>query len=420
MCTKCFFRRFAAFVAALVLCFALSVSAFAQESNPSVSASFDWTYFGFSGKSGSGPMLFGGVSNVTSVSAPFYGSNTPFLTYTMSFDHKELNPASIGLGFFDFSLSSNDWMSGAVGLYVSMYVDSLSFSSGGYDWFNFPVSQLQGLYTSYFEDHVGNEQSSAVAVTTFDPVLASASQGYTFKAQVIAPQEAPISKLGIRSSGVGFGFLNSSDSYELLGLRLYIPSCTVVVTSNSDELAALENLADSISAQNQIMSQFYGQIVAVCNQIYQRLGDIQATQEESNRLFSRVIELLNTSNGKLSAINQAMSTYFELLINQLKQEGIDTRTAIADAEARLELYLKPMIDYFNELEKQTGESASTLPGHKADIDGFNNQGFGLDSDGQTGVAALVPILSAFGWIWSIIALFIGVGLIHILVKKGIG
>lgn len=420
MCTKSFFRRFGAFVAALVLCFALSVPVFAQESNPTVSASFNWSYFGFSGKNSSGTMFYGGSPNVTSVSAPFYGSNTPFLTYTMSSDEKAYNPASIGIGFSDFSLVSNDWMSGAVGLYVSMYLDSLSFSSSNYDWFNRPVSQLQSLYTAYFEDHVGNEQTSPVTVTTFNSVLASASQGYTFKAQVIAPQEAPISKLGIRSSGVGFGYLNSSDFYELLGLRLYIPSCTVVVTSNSDELAALENMADSIAAQNQIMSQYYGQIISVCNQIYQRLGDIQATQEESNRLFSRVIELLNTSNGKLSAINQAMSTYFELLINQLKQEGVDTRTAIADAEARLETYLKPMIDYFNELQEQTGESASTLPGHKTDIDGFNNQGFGIDSDGQTGVAALVPILSAFGWIWSIIALFIGVGLIHILVKKGIG
>lgn len=413
-------HRFCAFLSALSLCFALCVPAFAEESNPSVSASFDWTYFGYSGKNSSGTMIYGGVSNVTSVSAPFYGSNTPFLTYTMSPEEKALNPASIGIGFFDFSLSSNDWMSGVVGLYVSMYLDSLSFFSGGYDWFNRPASQLQSLYTAYFEDHVGNEQTSAVTVTPFNPVLASASQGYTFKAQVIASQDAPISKLGIRSSGGGFGYLNSSDSYELLGLRLYIPSCTVVVTSNSDELAALENMADSIAAQNQIMSQFYGQIVQVCNQIYQRLGDMQAAQEECNRLFSRVIDLLNTTNGKLSAINQAMSTYFELLINQLKQEGIDTRMAIADAEARLETYLKPMIDYFNELEKQTGESASTLPGHKTDIDGFNNQGFGIDSDGQTGVAALVPILSAFGWIWSIIALFIGVGLIHILVKKGIG
>lgn len=420
MCTKSFFRRFGAFVAAFVLCFALCVPAFADESNPSVSASFNWTYGGFSGKNGTGNLLYGGVSHVVSVSAPFYGSNTPFLTYTMSAEDKSFNPASLGLGFFDFSLASNDWMSGVVGLYVSMYADSLSFSSGGYDWFNRSASELQVAFSAYFEDHVGNEQTSPVTVTTFSPVLDTASNGFTFKAQVIASQDSPISKLGMRSSGYLFSFLNSSSSYELLGMRLYIPSCTVVVTSNSDELAALENMADSIAAQNQIMSQYYGQIVQVCNQIYQRLGDLQAAQEEANRLFSNVISVLNTTNSKIEAINMAMSAYFELLINQLKQEGIDTRTAIADAEARLELYLKPMIDYFNELQEQTGESAATLPGHKTDIDGFNNQGFGIDSDGQTGVAALVPILSAFGWIWSIIALFIGVGLIHILVKKGIG
>lgn len=412
-------KRCGAFVAALILCFALSVPVFAQESNPTFSASFDWTNFGFSGKNGSGTMFFGGASNLTSVSAPFYGSNTPFLTYTMSFDEKASNPASIGIGFFDFSLASNDWMSGAVGLYVSMYLDSLSFSSGTYDWFNRPASELQNLYIAYFEDHVGNEQTSSVTVSTFNPVLASASQGYTFKAHVVAPQEAPISKLGMRSGGAGFGYLNSSESYVLSGLRLYIPSCTVVVTSNSDELAALENMADSIAAQNQIMSQFYGQIVQVCNQIYQRLGDIQSAQEECNRLFSSVIDILNTTNGKLSAINQAMSTYFELLINQLKQEGVDIRTAIADAEARLELYLKPMIDYFNELEEQTGESASTLPQHKQDIDGFNNDGFGIDADGQIGLTAILPIFTAFSFILSVLGIFVGLGVLKVIIKKGL-
>lgn len=418
MCMYNALKRCGAFMAAIVLCFVLSVPTFSKESNPSVSASFDWTYFGFSGKNASGTMLWGGTSNFTSVTAPFYGANTPFLTYTMSSEEKALNPASIGIGFFDFSLSSDDWMSGAVGLYVSMYLDSLSFSSGGYDWFNFPVSQLQGTYTSYFEDHVGNEQTASVSVSTFNPALASASQGYTFKAQVIAPQEAPISKLGIRSPGIALSCLNSSDSYDLLGLRLYIPSCTVVVTSNSDELAALENMADSIAAQNQIMSQFYGQIIQVCNQIYQRLGDMQATQEECNRLFSNVIGLLNTTNGKLSAINQAMSTYFELLINQLKQEGVDIRSAIADAEARLEVYLKPMIDYFNELEEQTGESASTLPQHKQDIDHFNNDGFGIEADGQTGLIAILPIFTAFSFILSVLGIFVGLGVLKIIIKKG--
>lgn len=419
MCTSNALKRCGAFVAALVLCFVLSVSTIAEEANPTVSASFNWSYFGLAGKNGSGTMLFGGSPHVTSVSAPFYGSNTPFLTFTMSFDDKALNPASIGIGFSDFSLVSNDWMSGAVGLYVSMYIDSLSFSSSDYDWFNRPVSQLQSLYTAYFEDHVGNEQTSSVTVTSFNPALASSSQGYTFKAQVVASQDAPISKLGIRSSTVGFSYLNSSNAYELLGLRLFIPSCTVVVTSNSDELATLENMADSIAAQNQIMSQFYGQIVAVCNQIYQRLGDMLAAQQECNRLFSRVIELLNTSNGKLSAINQAMSTYFELLINQLKQEGVDTRTAIADAEARLELYLKPMIDYFNELEDQTGESASTLPQHKQDIDSFNNEGFGIEADGQTGLTSILPIFTAFSFILSVLGIFVGLGVLKIIIKKGL-
>lgn len=419
MCMYNTLKRCGAFVAALVLCFALCVPAFALDSNPPVSAFLDWTYFGYSGKNSSGTMLFGGVQHVTSVSAPFYGSNTPFLTYTMSSGEKALNPASIGIGFFDFSLSSNDWMSGAVGLYVSAYLDSLSFSSGGYDWFNRSVSQIQSLYTAYFVDHVGNEQVSAVTVTTFNPVLASASQGYTFKARVIAPQEAPISKLGIRSSGGGFGYLNSSDSYDLLGLRLYIPSCTVVVTSNSDELAALENMADSIASQNQILSHFYADIISVCNQIYQRLGDLEAAQEESNRLFSNVISILNTTNGKLEAINMAMSTYFELLINQLKQEGIDIRTAISDAEARLELYLKPMIDYFNALEEQTGESASSLPQHKQDIEGFNNDGFGISSDGQTGLTAILPIFTAFSFILSVLGIFVGLGVLKIIIKKGL-
>lgn len=419
MCMYNALTRCGAFVAALILCFVLSVPVFANESNPTVSASFDWTYFGYSGKNASETMLFGGSPNVTSVSAPFYGSNTPFLTHTMSFDEKACNPASIGIGFSDFSLASNDWMSGAVGLYVSMYLDSLSFSSGGYDWFNIPASQLQNLYIAYFEDHVGNEQTSAVTVTPFNSVLDSASQGYTFKAQVVASQDAPISKLGIRSSGVGFSYLNSSNAYELLGLRLYIPSCTVVVTSNSDELATLENMADSIVAQNQLMSQFYGQIIQVCNQIYTRLGDIQSAQEECNRLFSRVIDLLNTTNGKLSAINQAMSVYFELLINQLKQEGIDIRIAIADAEARLELYLKPMIDYFNELQEQTGESASTLPQHKMEIDGFNNDGFGIEADGQTGLTAILPIFTAFSFILSVLGIFVGLGVLKIIIKKGL-
>lgn len=193
-----------------------------------------------------------------------------------------------------------------------------------------------------------------------------------------------------------------------------------IVSADSDAtLDGLENIADSITAQNSMLSAYYGDIVAVCNQIYQRLGDMQQTQQEANALLSSLVSLLNSTNGKISALNQAMSTYFELVLKSLENESLSIQDCIDDAEARLEAYLKPMIDYFTELEEQTGESASTLPQHKTDIDGFDNQGYGIDGDGQAGLAALVPIFGSFSWIFSVIAIFVGVGIINLLVKKGL-
>nr|DAT34593.1 MAG TPA: hypothetical protein [Inoviridae sp.] len=404
-----------AFVAASVLCFLLSVPCFAVDgSNPDVSA--ELSFYSTARVSG---LYQGNVSRQSSVSAPFYGSNSPFSSYSWN---QSFSPSSNDfLCMFPtrFELTSTSWFSGVIGLYCSFYATVNDGNVSG-SWSSLARPDD---YQMFYIDHLGVEHITSLQGESFSPASSgsSVSPGLTFKASVIADQASPVSAVGFsQKHSWSLWCFYPSVSLSNPTISLVFPSCTVVVTSNSEELAALESMADNIAAQNQILSQYYGQIVQVCNQIYQRLGDLQAAQEEANRLFSNVISLLNTTNGKIEAINMAMSTYFELLINQLKQEGIDTRTAIADAEARLETYLKPMIDYFNELEKQTGESASTLPGHKQDIDGFNNQGFGIDSDGQTGVAALVPILSAFGWIWSIIALFIGVGLIHILVKKGIG
>lgn len=414
MCT--FLKRFGAFVAALVLCFALSVPCFAvsSDSNPDVSAELS-----FHTNARVSSIYQGGKTLQSSVSAPFYGSNSPFSSYTWKYSFSPDSNDFLCIFPTRFELSSTSWFSGVIGLYCSFYAVVNDGNVSG-TWGSLPTSSQ---YQMFYIDHLGVEHTTSLNGESFTPVSSgsSVSSGMTFKASVIADQSSPVSAVGFSQKQLQ-SIWNFYPSVSLANpnISLVFPSCTVVVTSNSEELAALESMADGIAAQNQIMSQYYGQIVQVCNQIYQRLGDLQAAQEEANRLFSNVISLLNTTNGKIEAINMAMSTYFELLINQLKQEGIDTRAAIADAEARLETYLKPMIDYFNELQDQTGESAATLPGHKMDIDGFNNQGFGIDSDGQTGVAALVPILSAFGWIWSIIALFIGVGLIHILVKKGIG
>lgn len=410
MCMK-LLRRFGASVAALVLCFALSIPCFAAANDsPDVAASLRSQVYGYLSSAPNNPVDHSTLF-VSSVDAPFYGSNQPFSSY----DGLSSSAEAAIWAIQDFRLNSSDWFSGAVGLYVSMYCTAPGVSSPV--WENNSVSYLNSNFELFYIDHVGASHSGSISASTFIPVIGGSSQGVTFKASVVVDQAEPISSIGFRSKySYPLGFSRLSNGRVL---SLYIPSATVVVASNSDELAALENMADSIAQQNQIMSQFYGQIIQVCNQIYNRLGDIQAAQEEANALFSQVINLLNTTNGKLSAINQAMSAYFDVLIAQLKQEGIDTRTAIADAEARLEAYLKPMIDYFNKLEETTGESASSLPQHKTDLDKFgSDDGYGISDDGQSGLMAIMPVFSAFSFVFSILAFFIGLGVLGIIIRRG--
>lgn len=392
---------------ASVLCFALCVPALA-DSVLSGSATLQVRYRSGAGPSWSTPEGSYSVSSGGSFNADIVGNPSAYNV--------------VSAGWRSLTLSSSLVPADSqIGIYLSSFYYSSNTGSQS------KVPSKSDFSVRYTDSSTGVGSSSPVSsVSLFEPSSSanSKSDGVSIVARLSNTVASPISNVSLYNGSFSSTYNDPAWFFALTetgdGVHLNVTSFRVVSTSSSAELDALESMASEIAKQSQILSQFYGDIVAVCNQIYQRLGDLQAAQEEANALFANVIKLLNTTNGKLDAINMAMSTYFELLINQLKQEGIDTRTAIADAEARLETYLKPMIDYFTELEKQTGESAGTLPGHKTDIDGFNNQGFGIDSDGQTGVAALVPILSSFGWIWSIIALFIGVGLIHILVKKGIG
>ena len=399
--------RFGAFLSALFLCFVLTVPALAADSVVSGSSEIR------------------GYALVDGVSAAAIG-NGSISSGASSFSL--VSPAgssSFQWQFLSsFSNSSSGWITDgdSYGIYFSGYYYSIS--SGAKQ----SVVPSASLFSVTGRRVSGARLTGTVSCTLFDPqssyvsVSDGVSLSFRFNSLVGDPlTDAVLYNHGYQgsfSSGC-WSFAPVSGTFGANDAGFKVTSFRAVTSASSAELDALEDMASNIAAQNQILSQFYGDIVAICNQIYQRLGDLQAAQEESNDLFSNVISLLNTTNGKLEAINMAMSTYFELLINQLKQEGVDTRTAIADAEARLEAYLKPMIDYFNELEEQTGESAATLPQHKTDIDGFDNQGYGIDSDGQAGVAALVPVLTSFSWIFQIIAIFIGVGVINLLVKKGL-
>ena len=405
MCTKSFFRRFGAFVAALVLCFSLTVFASA-ESVLSGSANIQVLYRSGVGPYWSTPEGTFSVSSGGSFNSDIVGNVSAYNV--------------VSAGWRSLTLSSSLVPADSqLGVYLSSFYYSSNAGSQS------KVPSKSDFFVRYTDSSTGVGTSSPVSsVSLFEPSSSanSKSDGVTVVARLTNSVSSPVSNVSIYNGSFSSTYNAPAWFFALTetgdGVHLNVTSFRVVSTSSSAELDALESMASNIAEQNQILSQFYGDIVAVCNQIYSRLGDLQAAQEEANALFANVIKLLNTTNGKLEAINMAMSTYFELLINQLKQEGIDTRTAIADAEVRLELYLKPMIDYFNELEEQTGESASTLPQHKTDIDGFNNEGFGIDSDGQTGLAAILPIMSAFSFVFSILGIFIGLGVLGVIIKRG--
>ena len=400
MCT--FLKRFSAFVAALVLCFALCVPALADES---ISGSASFVASWLEPDSSSWYSWVG--SDVSTGSSAVIGQDST--SRSSSFGLKSASFPSV---FYPADSQT--------GIYLSFFYSSEQAMIQNH----VPVSSDFSFRA--FQSDTSSFVSFPVSVSLFSPSssLSSLSDGVSLSARVSNSLSNPISSLYFyNGSSEGFEpsfyFRTVSGTTRLSYFHINITSFRVVSTASNAELDALESMASNIAEQNQILSQFYGDIVAVCNQIYSRLGDLQAAQEEANALFSQVIALLKTTNGKIEAINMAMSTYFELLINQLKQEGIDTRTAIADAELRLELYLKPMIDYFNELEEQTGESSATLPQHKQDIDGFNNDGFGIDSDGQTGLTAILPIFTAFSFILSVLGIFVGLGVLKIIIKKGL-
>lgn len=410
MCT--FLKRFSAFVAALVLCFALCVPALAD-------VTLNGSALFYVGHASSSSTLFSTNSSYYSANT---GSSNAGLELARSSSTDKL--ALYGVKANDSSLLPAD---SSVGIYLSFWYRSRdSFvQNKAPSASDFSIGVLSAGASSYSFKPV-----SSVSLFSPSDSMNSVSDGVSIVARIDNSLGNPYSTWLLRNapassatdvvSGPCSFYVSPVTSWTSSGYPSFAYSSFRVVSSASNaELDALEGMASNIAEQNQILSQFYGDIVAVCNQIYQRLGDLQAAQEEANRLFSNVISLLNTTNSKIEAINMAMSTYFELLINQLKQEGIDTRTAIADAEARLEVYLKPMIDYFNELEEQTGESASTLPQHKQDIDGFNNDGFGIEADGQTGLTAILPIFTAFSFILSVLGIFVGLGVLKIIIKKGL-
>lgn len=213
-------------------------------------------------------------------------------------------------------------------------------------------------------------------------------------------------------------YVKTGDVEKDVGLK--ITSLQVIQSSApTAELNQLKDIAAGIAQSNQILSAMYGDILAVCNSIYERTGSILEAQQKTNELFSSIIPILNSLNTNVANIYSTLNTYFNLVIKAIDNQTVTLDQSIKDAEKALETYLKPMIDYFNELEKTTGESASTLPSHKNDLDGFASDSNGIDDNAVTGLASLLPVFSAFSFVFSVLGIFVGLGIFLLIIRKGL-
>lgn len=213
-------------------------------------------------------------------------------------------------------------------------------------------------------------------------------------------------------------YVKTGDVEKDVGFK--ITSLQVIQSSApTADLNQLKDIAAGIAQSNQILSAMYGDILAVCNSIYERTGSILEAQQKTNELFSSIIPILNSLNTNVANIYSTLNTYFNLVIKAIDNQTVTLDQSIKDAEKALETYLKPMIDYFNELEKTTGESASTLPSHKKDLDGFASDSNGLDDNAVTGLASLLPVFSAFSFVFSVLGIFVGLGIFLLIIRKGL-
>ena len=283
---------------------------------------------------------------------------------------------------------------------------------------------VSGVYL----DVNGGSHAFAPSVGTFTPTFDSSYPPTGDGLQIVAqfdvetsPTEPPI-PYPITAQRLFFDnknhYVKTGDVEKDVGLK--ITSLQVIQSSApTAELNQLKDIAAGIAQSNQILSAMYGDILAVCNSIYERTGSILQAQQKTNELFSSIIPILNSLNTNVANIYSTLNTYFNLVIKAIDNQTVTLDQSIRDAEKALETYLKPMIDYFNELEETTGESASTLPGHKKDLDGFASDSNGIDDNAVTGLASLLPVFSAFSFVFSVLGIFVGLGIFLLLIRKGL-
>ena len=187
------------------------------------------------------------------------------------------------------------------------------------------------------------------------------------------------------------------------GHSVVFTSIRMVATASSGDTEALKDIADAIVEGNQILSAMYGDILAVCNQIYQRTGSILETQRLANTYLIAIRDYLQSLNTTTEAIYSLLGAKFDLLISTIQTESDDIQAAIDKAVQDMIAYLDAA---FSGAVGQLPSVGDSLQDQSDALENQESQWVGSMTDNfeslQMGNFAFpVGIISGFGLITSI-------------------
>lgn len=298
MCVRSIWSKLLSLVLAVALVVAVLV---VPASAASLEGNVTWS---FSYSVDSGNSWYGENGTIT---IPRSGiTNSSILSYSKLGNYLHIRPSSL---YYKDGL-----LSGAIGIYMSLYGVS------GYSAVSYPDAWTsENDWEAFYIDHTGGIIGEPVELTTFEPYVSAGyypTDGVSLSFKMKIPD-------GLSISQIGFRFVNDTKyvrarvpSYDVSdAFWVYVPSFSVVAAESSADLDALENMADQIAQQNDLLQSMYGDIMSLLQSIYTNTGDMEAALNLANQYLQTMSGYLQGILGNTSSIYQIMSTYMHYLQN---------------------------------------------------------------------------------------------------------
>ena len=238
----------------------------------------------------------------------------------------------------------------------------------------------------YYNDTIKNDNLKVVSdgISTFTPTTnySNYSTGVTLTVTLEGSEDNPLSNPRLTwDARTLYAYGPKSSSYSVV-----CPSFRVIASSApSAELSQLQDIAKGIAESNRILSAMYGDILAVCNSIYERTGDLLTAQNLTNQYFSSIIPVIEGLKTTTDNIYTLLSQQFSLLISTIQTESDDIQATINAAIDKMIAYLDNAF---------SGAVNPALPGQSQDITTNNGTVHDAESNYQSTATERFDAISA--------------------------